>query len=258
MVDHSSPSVTEAQPYRVYVVEDEPPARERLLAFIEAHPRLTAAGWSETGQQALEAIPEVMPDVVILDIHLPDISGLDVFKLLPQKPQVIFSTAYDQYAVQAFEFNAVDYLLKPYSYQRFEQAIEKLQQRHPNANPVAEVVQTVRMRQPLQRIPAKVGERIYILNVEDVVYFASEDKVVMAHLVEKAYIINYTLEELEQRLDPEQFFRIHRSTIVNLNFVHTIEPYFGGSYVMEVKDKKHTQLTISRNAARRLRQKLGW
>ncbi len=243
---------------RTFVVEDEAPARERLLAFIDAHPNLIAVGWSDTGKQALETIPRLQPDVIFLDVHLPDISGLDVLKLLPEKPQVIFSTAYDQYAVQAFEYNAVDYLLKPYSYERFEQAINKLQQRQQQGRSLQEVTQTIRNQYPLQRIPAKVGERIYLLPIQDIVYFASEDKVVVAYLEDKSYIINYTLEELERRLDPDQFFRIHRSTIVNLNYVHTIEPYFSGSYIMKVKDKKHSELAISRNAARRLRQKLGW
>ncbi|NOX36295.1 MAG: response regulator transcription factor [Calditrichaeota bacterium] len=246
------------KPITVYIVEDEPPARERLLAFVDAHPQLKSVGWSETGKKALEEIPRILPDVVLLDIHLPDISGLDVLKLLPEKPQVIFSTAYDQYALQAFELNAVDYLLKPYSYERFERAIEKLKTRTLTPPDLTDATRGVRLQQTLQRIPARVGERIYILAVDDIVYFASEDKVVLAHLVDKAYIINYTLEELEQRLDPEQFFRIHRSTIVNLNFVHIIEPYFGGSYIMEVKDNRRTQLPISRNAARRLRKKLGW
>jgi len=247
------------KPLTAYVVEDEAPARERLIAFIEAHPRLTLVGWSESGQQAIEEIPRLKPDVVFLDVQLSDISGLDVLKMLPEKPRVIFSTAYETYAVQAFEHNAVDYLLKPYSYERFTRAVDKLLTYQQPVGPSNEsLLQEIRGHHPLTRIPARVGERIYLLPVDEVVYFSSEDKVVVAHLTDKSYIINYTLEELEHRLDAEQFFRIHRSTIVNLNFVHSIEPYFGGTYIMTVKDAKHTQLQISRNAARRLRQRLGW
>ncbi len=245
----------------VFVVEDEAPARERLLAFIDAHPALKLVGWCDSGEQALAQIPATRPDLIFLDIHLGDISGLDVLKMLNEKPQVIFSTAYDRYAIQAFELSAVDYLLKPYTFDRFQQAVAKaIQYRRPatrRKHPLS-ATESVRMHQPLRRIPARVGERIYLLPVESIVYFSSEDKVVFAHLTDKSYIVNYTLEELEHRLDGEQFFRIHRSTIVNLNFVQSIEPYLGGSYIMEVKDRKRSQLHISRNAARRLREKLGW
>ncbi len=249
------------KPLTVYIVEDEAPARERLMAFVEAHPNLTLVGWSANGEQAIKEIPRLKPHVVFLDVQLGDISGLDVLKMLPRVPHVIFSTAYEQYAVQAFEHNAVDYLLKPYSFDRFSRAVKKLLQTvatRTSEDTVQTVTQEVRLHHPLTRIPARVGERIYILPVEEIVYFSSENKVVMAHRVDKAFIINYTLEELEHRLDSDRFFRIHRSTIVNLDYVHSIEPYFGGTYVMTVNDKKHTQLPISRNAARRLRERLGW
>ncbi len=246
---------------KTFVVEDEAPARERLLAFVEAHPQLTPVGWSDTGEEAIRQITHLKPDLIFLDVQLPDISGLDVLKLIPDSPAIIFSTAFDRYAVEAFEHNAIDYLLKPYDYERFSRAVEKALQRllEQGNRPLGEKIEThIPSFQPLQRIPARIGGRIYLLPVAEIVFFSSEDKVVLAHLAEKSFIINYTLDELEKRLDPEQFFRIHRSTIVNLNYVHAIEPYLGGTYIMEVRDKHHSQLTISRNAAKRLRKKLGW
>ena len=110
----------------------------------------------------------------------------------------------------------------------------------------------------LTRIPSKIGDKIYIINEDKIVYFASDQKLVFAHLEDTKYLVNYKLEELSARLDPEKFFRIHRSTIVNLNYVQTIEAWFGGGYKMKVRDKQNTELTISRAAGKLLRQKLGW
>ena len=208
-------------------------------------------------------IDELKPQLVFLDVQLPDISGIDVIKVIEHQPVIIFTTAYNEYAVKAFEYNAVDFLLKPYSEDRFRQAVEKSKQKLFITSQVSEQIQQVLSLYQvkddyLKRIPSKVGERIFILNVDEIVYFASKHKLVYAHKIDERYFINYTLEELQNRLNPDHFFRIHRSTIVNLNYIHTIEPYFGGAYIMKVKDKTHTELNISRSAARQLREKLGW
>ncbi len=247
-----------------FIVEDERPALQRLQTLVENHPQLTLAGSAVNGKEAIEQIENYRPQLIFLDIHLPDISGLDILKILSYKPLIIFTTAYDRYAFQAFEYDAVDFLLKPFSQERFGQAVEKALLKKNRLDSVLEkqlmylFAHLPRQMDYLTRIPAKIGDKIYILKSAEIVYFKSEDKVVTAHLSDDYFIVNYTLDELQTRLNPGEFFRIHRSTIVNLNFVSTIEPLLGGTYLMKMNDKKHTELNVSRSSAKSIREKLGW
>lgn len=246
-----------------YIVEDETPARQRLREFLRDIPDIKTVGESGSGKQAVLEIDRLQPDLLFLDIHLPDISGIDVLHLLNHRPEVIFTTAYDQYAIKAFELQATDYLLKPFSRERFLESVQRVREKMSDGSRT-----TAKQRDPLpfpesgqphlRRIASRVGDKIYLLPDDDIVYFSSENKLVFACLEESKYILNYTLEQLEERLDSEKFFRIHRATIVNLNYVHKIEAWFGGGYKMTVRDKKHSELTISRSAAKALREKLGW
>ena len=249
--------------YSIYIVEDEKPALNRLKKIVTVLPDTLLIGYSETGKKAVEEIDHLKPDILLLDIHLSDMSGIDILPLITHKPKVIFTTAFNNYAVQAFELQAVDYLLKPFSEERLHTALKKaigqLQSLPDNFN---EIKQLLSQWQPqndyLTRIPSKIGDKIYILNDDEVIYFSSEDKYVFANLFDKKFLINFTLEQLEARLDPLKFFRIHRSKIVNLNYVDTIEPLFAGGYCAVVKDKNKTELSISRTAGKRLKDKLGW
>ena len=248
---------------KTIIIEDEAPARERLSALIEAHHELEFITHCIDGKDAVQQINQLKPDLIFLDIHLPDISGLDILKILEHQPLVIFTTAYDKYAVNAFEHNAVDFLLKPFSEERFTEAVQKVISRSSADENTNTHIQNIlaKWQQPdqyLSRIPAKLGERIFILKSAEMIYFQSKDKVVTAHQQDDYFIINYTLDELQNRLDPEQFVRIHRATIVNLNNVHTIEPLFGGAYLMKMNDKHKTELNVSRNAGKVIRDKLGW
>ncbi len=245
------------------IVEDERAARQRLADMIQRHALLQLTGQAATGREAIRQIDALRPQLIFLDVQLPDISGLDILRVLQHKPLIIFTTAFDQYAVQAFEHSALDYLLKPFSEQRFNIAMEKAVGRLTNEAAAAASDYDVFKQPPaqlavLKRIPAKVGDKIYLLNAEDVVYFGASKKVVAAHLQKDEYIVNYTLDELQTRLDGDIFLRIHRSTIVNLNYVQTIEPLFGGAYLMKMNDSKHSELNVSRNAGKVIRQRLGW
>jgi len=247
----------------VLVVEDEAPAGERLCSLIEEHPDLELLFLCATGNDAIEQINEKKPNLVFLDIHLPDISGLDVLKLLVHQPQIIFTTAYDKYAINAFEHNAVDFLLKPFSKDRFEHAIQKTIDRTKTSDDLNLQIQNIigHWQQPdsfLVRIPAKLGDRIFILKTDEIIFFQSKDKVVSAHRHDDYFIINYTLDELQNRLDSQHFGRIHRATIVNFNHIYTIEPLFSGTYLMKMKDKNRTELNVSRNAGKGIRERLGW
>lgn len=249
--------------YKVYIVEDEKPARERLEKFIGKYPQLELVGFSESGNKAAIEIDSKSPDLIFLDIQLTDITGIDVLHLISSKPQVIFTTAYNDYAIQAFDLQAIDYLLKPFSEERFKIAVDKaLIQMSSEKDNIIQFKQLLNDWNPqtdyLTRIPSKIGDKIYIINDDEIVYITSEDKLVFAYLFETKYLINYTLEQLQSRLNPDKFFRIHRSTIVNMDYVKTIETWFAGGYRMIVKDKNKTELTISRSAGKLLRQKLGW
>ena len=249
--------------HKVYIVEDEKPARERLEKFISKFQEFELIGFSESGKNAAIEIDSLKPDLIFLDIQLTDITGIDLLHLLSWKPQVIFTTAFNEYAIQAFDLQAIDYLLKPFSEERFKMAVEKsLKQLSGEKYNINQFKQLLNDWKPqtdyLTRIPSKIGDKIYIINEDDVVYITSEDKLVFAYLFETKFLINYTLEQLLSRLNPDKFFRIHRSTIVNMDYVKTIETWFAGCYRMIVKDNKKTELTISRSAGKLLRQKLGW
>lgn len=249
--------------YKVYIVEDEKHARERLEKFILNISELELVGFSESGEKAAFEIDTLNPDLIFLDIQLTDITGIDVLHLISSKPVVIFTTAYNDYAIQAFDLQAIDYLLKPFSEDRFNRAVEKaLKQMRGDKDGINQFKKLLNEWKPqenyLTRIPSKIGDKIYIINEDDIVYITSEDKLVFAYLFETKYMLNYTLEQLKSRLNPEKFFRIHRSTIVNMDYVRTIETWFAGGYRMIVKDKNKTELTISRSAGKLLRQKLSW
>ena len=248
---------------RIFIVEDEKPATDRLKSMIKKIEDIELVGVSPSGREAVDMIDRLKPDLLFLDIHLTDISVIDLPPLLTHKPQIIFTTAFNQYAIKAFELQAVDYLLKPFSAERLEESIRRAKEKIDSGATLNLDLNRLLSRwspqqEYLRRIPSKIGDKIYIVSDDQVVYFNTEDKLVFAHLDESKYLVNYKMEELQARLDPEKFFRIHRSTIVNLNYVSTIEPWFAGGYMMKVRDKNKTELTISRSAGKALRQKLGW
>jgi DNA-binding LytR/AlgR family response regulator len=248
---------------RTIIIEDEKPALDRLRGFLDNLPDIDIVDTTDSGKIAAALIDKLKPDLIFLDIHLSDISGIDLFYLISYKPLVIFTTAYNQYAIKAFELQAIDYLLKPFSQERLKLAVKRAKEMldgnlSSEQNIKSLLSQWAPQKEYLKRIPSKIGDRIYIINEDKIVYFASDQKLVFAHLEDTKYLVNYKLEELSTRLDPEKFFRIHRSTIVNLNYVQTIEAWFAGGYKMKVRDKQKTELTISRTSGKLLRQKLGW
>jgi two-component system LytT family response regulator len=248
---------------RAIIIEDEDPALQRIKGFIEKIADVEVIACCRSGTEAAEQIDVLKPDLIFLDINLPDVSGIDMLHLISHKPLVIFTTAYNQYAIKAFDLQAIDYLLKPFPRERLEMAVNRARNRMASQEADGQTIQKLLSTwsphsEYLKRIPSKIGDKIYILSDHQVVFIASENKLVFVHTKDSKYLINYTLEELQSRLDPEKFFRIHRSTIVNLNFVEIIESWFAGGYKMRVKNNQKSELMISRSAGRILRQKLGW
>jgi DNA-binding LytR/AlgR family response regulator len=249
--------------FKLYLVEDETPAMQRLQDLLSMLPGIDIIGQTDSGKEAIEQINTLKPDVVILDIHINDISGIDVLPLLTHRPVIIFTTAYDQYAVQAFEQGAVDYLLKPFSADRLKAALARAREKHNAQSAQLEEIHSL-LRQiqnegsSLRKIPSKTGEKVTLIDEDDIVYINAEDKLVFVHTTEKKWLVNYTLDELQKRLDDNKFFRIHRATIANLSFVKTINTWMAGGYKIIMGDKDKTHLTVSRTAGKTLRQKLGW
>jgi two-component system LytT family response regulator len=240
---------------RVLIVDDEAPARVRLRQLLTAHPDVDVAGEAETGVQAMQLAGEMKPDVLLLDIQMPGSSGLDVAACLAQpRPHIIFCTAFEQHAVDAFELNAVDYLLKPISRVRLGQALDRVRSLTAG-NRESAIDRTVRS-QPFgpARFLVRNASHYTVVGEARVLYFSSEDGLTRLVGDGAQYWMDPTLNELEERLDPARFFRVSRSALINLNAVAEVFPLPGGSG--EVLLKNGQRLEVSRRRYRDLLQTL--
>ena len=249
---------------RTLVVDDEKLARDRLVDFLAGLSDVALVGQAGDGVAALKIIEEARPDLVFLDVQMPGMDGFEVLKTLRGPlPHVIFSTAYDEYAIRAFEVGAVDYLLKPFARARVEEAVGRVRARlgaERNGPDWDSLLRQLDERRKLYvtQIPVHSGKRILIVPVGDVLWFGVEYRLVYAHTHERAYMTNYTLRELEERLDPGLFFRAHKSSLVNLRHVKEIVPWFGGRYKLVMRDQAGSEVALSRAQARELRARLLW
>lgn len=250
---------------RVVIVDDEILARQRIEDLLAKEENVTVAGMASDGPSAIEAIREQHPDLVFLDVQMPGMDGFEVLKnLRGPMPQVVFSTAYDEYAIRAFEVEAIDYLLKPYGRQRVEAAVDRVRQRRATGAQGQELESMLRRLadgkapQYVTQVPVYSGRRILLLPVEEVRWFGVEHRLVYAHNAERGFMTNYTLRELEERLDAAVFFRAHKASLVNLQHVKEIVPWFGGRYKLVMRDQANSEVAVSRSAARTLRSRLHW
>jgi two-component system LytT family response regulator len=252
--------------YRAVLVDDEELARKRLLRLLKEEPAIEVVGTAGNGRQALDLVEELKPDLLFLDIQMPGLSGFDVIQRLRHVPVVIFTTAYDEYALQAFETSAVDYLLKPIEKVRLHKAIDKFMRLRGEGDDSSlgghlEALLRALEQKPderfLSHIPVKLGERILVFPIAEASYFYASDKCTLLVIGEKEYIIDRTLTELEERLDPRCFVRIHRGTIVNIGNVKEIVSWFGGRYLCRLKHPPK-DLPVSRSMTAKLRQVFGF
>ena len=245
---------------RVLIVDDEAPARVRLRQMLSAHADVELVGEAETGVQAAQMASELKPDVILLDIQMPGCSGIDVAACLAEpRPRVIFCTAYDQHAVDAFELNAVDYLLKPISRVRLSQALDRVRSLASGARPTEgpdALDRTVRsQRSGPARFLVRNAAHYIVVGESRVLYFSSEGGLTKLVGDGAQYWMDPTLNELEQRLDPGRFFRVSRAALINLNAVAEVFPFPGGSG--EVLLKNGQRLEVSRRRFRDLLEALG-
>ncbi len=250
---------------RAVVVDDEPLAREEICYLLDEMGGVAVVAQAGNGPDAVEAVNEHEPDLVFLDVQMPGLTGFEVAKrLVAAGPPVaiVFVTAYDQHAIEAFEVNAVDYLLKPVDSGRLETAVQRVRQRRSPVRPLTDqlerIVQLVEERQGRrEQVAVKVGERYLLVQADDIIFASMVDESINIVTSQISGSGNFrTLDELQARLDPARFWRVHRSHLVNINKVKEIVPWFSRNYILRMKDAKATEIPVSRSQTRRLRDYL--
>jgi DNA-binding LytR/AlgR family response regulator len=246
---------------KTLIVDDEAPARDRLKNFLSQNDLVELIGEATDGVQAVELIEGTKPDLVLLDIQMPRLDGFGVIKMLENPPLVIFITAYDEFAIRAFEVNAIDYLLKPFTKTRLDRSIEKayqvLSKKTDFINNIDGLFKTLsEQKRYLERIAVKSQGKILVMDVDKIEALSAESGQISILMGDRKYSANYTLNECQNRLNPDSFFRAHRSTIINLTKVKEIIPWFAGSY--KIKLASGTEVELSRLQATELRKIIKW
>lgn len=244
------------------IVDDEIPARRRIRRLLEGFPELQVVAECRNGHEALEVIQRLTPELVFLDVQMPELNGFEVVaQLAPkQRPVIIFVTAHDKFALQAFEAQAVDYLLKPYDDERFEQAVRRAltyvkgAQTAAFQNKLSSLLNLLAEPERLTRIAVKSSGRVVFIRVEEIDWIESAGNYVKVHIHKESYMLRGRLSEMAKRLDPTTFFQIHRTTIVNLDRMKEFLPLFKGEGVLVLKDG--TRLDVSRNCSAKLQELL--
>ncbi len=271
------------EPIRTIVVDDEPDAREGILGLLRGDPEIVVVGECRTGPEAVASIEDARPDLVFLDIQMPELDGFDVVDAVgaERMPCVVFVTAHDEYALKAFETHALDYLLKPFSDARFSDALQRAKeqvrqsrvtelghklaallredsermaggapQHVPNGNtPPAP-------QQYLDRVMIRTARQVFFVRVEEIDWIQADDYYAKLHVAGRAHLIRETMQQLEAQLDPKRFVRVHRSAIVNIDRIKSLAPYFRGGHVILLQDG--TRITLSRSRRANLERALGW
>jgi two-component system, LytTR family, response regulator len=257
--------MTESPRIRVLLVDDEPLARDMLREMLQGDPQVDIVGESCNGREALAAIHAEAPDLIFLDVQMPEVGGFEVLASLKgeKAPYVIFVTAYDQYAVRAFEVQALDYLLKPFDQERFDVSWQRAKaqlRRDRNGGGMDERILALLEElkagnKYLERLVIKAAGRIYFLETSEIDWIEAEGNYVSVHSGKKSHLLRETISSLESQLDPKKFVRIHRSSIVRLDYIQELQPWFHGEYRVILQDG--TQLTLSRNHRDKLQEALG-
>jgi two-component system LytT family response regulator/two-component system response regulator LytT len=255
------------EPIRAVVVDDEQLAREELCFLLGQIGAIEVVAQASNGLEALRMIEEEAPDLVMLDVQMPGLTGFEVARRLLRgggDAQIVFVTAYDQYAIEAFEVNAVDYLLKPVEPSRLETTVDRVRRRlhseRPGGRPAEldKVLHLLGDRQDLrEQLALKVGDRFLLIQADEVVHASVEDDVITVETNSLSGTSNYrTLDELQAHLDPTVFWRVHRSHLVNINKIKEIVPWFSRNFLLKMRDAKGTEIPVSRSQTKRLREYL--
>jgi two-component system LytT family response regulator len=267
----------DAAPLRAYLVDDEPLALERLARMLAAFPAISIAGSASDPAKALEFLNATASnaatekiDVLFLDIQMPGLTGFDLLARLVTQPFVIFTTAYDEYALRAFEVNSIDYLVKPIEPEQLARAVSKLSRMRPAAtSPWQQSPDLPSLLKQLtaslggtqrdypRRIASRVGERISFLDLDAVTHFIAQDKLTFAFVNGHRHAVDQTIAELESRLDPARFLRVHRAALVNTDWILEVNSWFAGKVMLSLKDPQRTQISVARDRVRDLKSRMG-
>ena len=244
---------------KVIIIDDEPLARSIVIEYIQHFPDLVVSQVCSNGFEGLKAIQQYKPDLIILDIQMPKINGFEMLELIENPPAVIFATAFDEYAIKAFEAHAIDYLLKPFNQDRFEKAIKKWREQKNNSageKQTKQLLDDVSLTAPQnERIVIKDGSKIKIIPIQDVHYLEAADDFVKVFTKEGYFLKNKTMSHFEQVLDPSQFVRSHRSYIINLQQITRIDPYEKDNHVAILRSG--AKVPVSRTGYPKLKAILG-
>jgi two-component system LytT family response regulator len=241
---------------RAIIVDDEPQALQKLHRLLGEHEdQIQIVGEAADGLAAVEAIEHFSPDVVFLDIEMPGLSGFGVLDSIPQTqwPAVVFTTAFEHYAIRAFEVHALDYLLKPINRERLAECVARLDGTPPQAQRAQ--LDDVRRHRKLERILVRRASKLVVISVEDVAVFESENKLVFVRTAEGRFLLNMSMKEIEERVDPDLFCRVHKQAIVRLSLVREIHALPGGQYLAKLCDGYEVQ--VGRNYAHEFRSRFG-
>jgi two-component system LytT family response regulator len=246
--------------WKTLVIDDEAPARQRLKRLLMPFDNIDVIGEAVNGQDGLDQIDKLLPDLVFLDIEMPVFNGFEMLDRVTHQPKVVFTTAYDQYAIKAFEEGSVDYLLKPVEPERLEKTIRRLegwQSDRTDYAHLATLMQAFRVKNEVKTLTVKIGDKILLIKIDTIVFIEAEDRYVFLHTIDgKKHLTDFTIMSLDEKLS-EQFVRIHRSYIINSDHIKEIRKGFNGAFVFVMNDKENTRLTSSRANGDTLRERFG-
>jgi two-component system LytT family response regulator len=246
---------------RTIIVDDEELARERLRSLLEKEPQIELVGEAADGQEAIQLIDREKPDLAFLDVQMPELTGFEVLEALEaeKRPNVVFVTAHDKFALKAFDVHAVDYLLKPFDRERFQtalrRALDKIRPAEQRVAALSEVLREVRPAKPVDRLMVKSSGRVLLIKIDDIDWIEAADNYISLHVGKEAHLMRETMNAIETRLPPEKFMRISRSTIVNMERIQELQPMFHGEYVVLLRTG--AKLTLSRGYRDKLDSLLG-
>ncbi len=246
--------------YKAVIIDDEQAARDRLLRLLTAYDDIEIIGQASDGEKGAETVNRLHPDIVFLDIEMPETNGLQAVGLFEYRPIIVFVTAFNQYAVQAFEAESIDYLLKPVTLERLEKTIQRIRRtgttHHPDIQSV--IQQLIEPKEREVRFSVKMHDEVFFIPEKDVSYFKAEEKYVFLCTHDAEYYYDGTLKELEDKLNNELFLRIHKSFIIALNKVRSCKKNIIGDYVVKMNDKSATELRVGRGYLEDVRKRLGF
>ena len=242
----------------VYLVDDERLALARLSRMLEESGRAEVVGAETDPEAALAFLREHRVDALFLDIQMPGMTGFELLTRLDDPPPIVFTTAFDEFALRAFEVSSVDYLLKPVEAAHLDRALDRLSRFSGRAPDLRALVDALAVSQRPARLASRVGDRVLFVEVDRVSHFYAKDKLTYAATDEKAFVVDRTIAQLEQTLDPARFVRVHRSALVNLDFVDEVHAGFAGRLTVRLKDTRRTELKVARDRTRALRERLGF